>query len=163
MNSARWPYRRFQPRRTRLAQLGFTLVELMLVIVIVGLLTAIALPNFTGQTKKAKVTEAISLSSAALKQAAAEFAEDASAGITKWQDSCPLPKKTRFLEYKCLGFEPTMPRVTVKGLAESGLNNDENTLLAEVDLDPQNKLTGRLGKINICGTMPGLSSCSPGG
>ena len=42
MNSARRPYSRLQPRRTRLAQLGFTLVELMLVIVIVGLLTATA-------------------------------------------------------------------------------------------------------------------------
>ena len=163
MNSSRRPYRRPQPRQVRPAQPGFTLVELMLVIVIVGLLTAIALPNFTGQAKKAKVTEAISLSSAALKQAAAEFAEDTSAGIDKWQKNCPLPEKTRFFEFKCLGFEPTMPRVTAKALADSGLNNDENFLLAEVDLDPQNKLTGRLGKIKICGTMPGLSSCNPGG
>ena len=46
---------------------GFTLVELMIVIVIVGILSAVALPNFLNQTGKAKLTEAKTLASSYLK------------------------------------------------------------------------------------------------
>ncbi len=43
--------------KKNLLQKGFTLVELMIVIVIVGILSAVALPNFLNQTSKAKGTE----------------------------------------------------------------------------------------------------------
>jgi type IV pilus assembly protein PilA len=52
---------------------GFTLVELMIVIVIVGILSAVALPNFLNQTGKAKATEAQTKISAALKSVGAEY------------------------------------------------------------------------------------------
>ena len=56
-----------------LLEKGFTLVELMIVIVIVGVLSAVALPNFLGQQTKAKVTEATSKISGILKAAHAEY------------------------------------------------------------------------------------------
>ena len=52
-------------------QQGFTLIELMIVIAIVGILAAIALPAYQDYTIRAKVTEGLSLASAA-KTAAAE-------------------------------------------------------------------------------------------
>ena len=64
---------------TNLLEKGFTLVELMIVIVIVGILSAVALPNFLSQTAKAKATEAKTKTSALLKQAAAEALEGTAA------------------------------------------------------------------------------------
>jgi type IV pilus assembly protein PilA len=49
-------------------QKGFTLVELMIVIVIVGILSSVALPSFLGQAGKAKITEAQSLASGYIKE-----------------------------------------------------------------------------------------------
>ena len=58
-----------------LIEKGFTLVELMIVIVIVGILSSVALPNFLSQTEKAKATESKSKMSALLKQGHAEWQE----------------------------------------------------------------------------------------
>ena len=44
-------------KKQNILQQGFTLVELMIVIVIIGVLSAVALPNFLSQTNKAKATE----------------------------------------------------------------------------------------------------------
>ena len=59
-----------------LLEKGFTLVELMIVIVIVGILSSVALPNFLNQTKKARATEAVSAISASYKNAQQLYLED---------------------------------------------------------------------------------------
>jgi type IV pilus assembly protein PilA len=59
--------------KKNLLQKGFTLVELMIVIVIVGILSAVALPNFLNQTNKAKGTEAKTKLTALLKETHAEY------------------------------------------------------------------------------------------
>ncbi|MBR3481612.1 MAG: pilin [Neisseriaceae bacterium] len=51
---------------------GFTLIELMIVVAIVAILAAIALPAYQDYTKRARVSEALSMSSYA-KVAVAEF------------------------------------------------------------------------------------------
>ena len=63
-------------KKQNVLEKGFTLVELMIVIVIVGILAAIALPNFLNQTTKAKATEAKTKISSILKSAHAEYQFD---------------------------------------------------------------------------------------
>jgi len=67
-------------KRSKKLQSGFTLVELLIVVVIVGILSAVALPQFFSQTKKAAATEGTQTASSIAKQAAAYYLEQGSLG-----------------------------------------------------------------------------------
>lgn len=67
-------------KKTGVLQQGFTLVELLIVVVIVGILSAVALPQFFSQTKKAAATEGTQTASSIAKQAAAYYLEQGSLG-----------------------------------------------------------------------------------
>lgn len=62
-------------------QKGFTLIELMIVVAIIGILAAVAIPAYQDYTVRARVSEGFSLASAA-KTLVAENAANASADLS---------------------------------------------------------------------------------
>lgn len=69
-------------------QAGFTLIELMIVVAIIAILAAIAIPQFNDYTARAQLSEAMSLAGAMKTPLAMQYAENPTASF------CALPANT---------------------------------------------------------------------
>lgn len=76
---------------------GFTLIELLVVIIIIGILSAIALPSFLSQANKAKQTEGKQYASSINKAQQAYYAENN--GFTNQMTSLGIGLKTSTNNY----------------------------------------------------------------
>ncbi len=90
-------------------QKGFTLIELMIVVAIIGILAAVAIPQYQNFTKKSKASEAKVILDGIITAEAAYFAEsDTFAGDLTTLGSPDSPRK-----YYTYNADPTGPNTSV--------------------------------------------------
>jgi len=129
----------------RSMQKGFTLIELMIVVAIIGILAAVALPAYQDYTVRSRITEGLALAQSA-KTAVTENAAQGASFYSGWTVPTATPNVTS------LAIAPTTGVITITYTARAG----NGTL----NLTPQ---SGGTALVGVAGTAPTTTTAGSGG
>ncbi|MGH8220853.1 MAG: pilin [Steroidobacteraceae bacterium] len=152
------------------AQKGFTLIELMIVVAIIGILAAIAIPAYQDYTVRAKVTEGINLAASAKTTVAEGFESGGIAGMnaaasdwsftaTKYVTGITIAQSTGVIT---VTFDGTANGIPQLGAANTLIFTPEVNKAALADATPGNVDWACESASDATGTNEGFAGLSLG-
>lgn len=144
----------------QMVQKGFTLIELMIVVAIVGILAAVALPAYQDYTARAKISEAVLAAGSAKALLSEAFQSDGITGLdnaaTAWGKIAAAEKQSKYVnDVTVAAATPWTITVQVKATAANGIPTGLNnqTLTFSPNVQGATPVAAKTGAIDwACGS-----------